>query len=298
MRVGLVAVDALIPNLALMRLSAWHKHLGDHADAALGLAADTYDRVYLSKQFDYTPDDMTPWPCEVVSGGTGYDLSVTLTDEQDTTYPDYELYGCGYAMGRLTRGCVRRCPWCVVWRQDGRVRQVADFDAFWRGQTHLRLLDDNLTAMPDLFLHACEFLAERKVRTSFEALDIRLMDDAMCAALMRVKRWGKLHFAWDSMAEEHRVIDGLLQMKAHYPSMHDVQVYVLIGYDTTPDEDLYRVERLRSLGISPFAMPYDKADPHQRKFARWVNRKELFKACSFDEFCTSRPRDDRQGVLL
>lgn len=285
MRVGLVAVDSMIENLALMRLSAWHKALGDRVEWAFPLAADTYDRVYRSKQFDFTTDDCVPWPCDVVSGGTGYDLTTLLTREQDTIYPDYSLYpDMHYALGRLTRGCIRRCQWCIVWRQDGKVRQVADLDSFWRGQSHVRMLDDNIAAMPDLFVSTCNTFAEARVRVSWEALDIRLMDDAMCEALMRVRRWGMMHFAWDSMAEEKRTVDGLLRLKRHYPSMHDVLVYVLIGFDTTPDEDFYRVERLREIGVMPFVMPYDKSDPYQRKFARWVNRKHLFKSCTWQEF--------------
>ena len=282
--VGLVAVDALMPNLALMRLSAWHKAQGDSVEIAFPLAADRYDRVYRSKQFDFTPDDMTPWPCEVVSGGTGYDLTTILTPEQDITYPDYGLFGCTHAIGRFTRGCVRRCPWCCVWRQDGAVRQVAMLDDFWRGQSHLRLLDDNLAAMPGVFLDVCRLLSKHRVKTSFEALDIRLMDDVMCASLMTVPRWGSLHFAWDSMAEEKRTIDGLLRLKRVYPSLHDVLVYVLIGYDTTPEEDLYRVEKLRDIGAMPFAMPFNKRDPYQRRFARWVNRKQLFKSVEWRDY--------------
>lgn len=285
MNIGLVAVDSLTQNLALMRLSAWHKAQGDRVEWAFPLAADRYDIVEMSKQFTFTPDDTTPWPCEVMRGGTGYDLTTLLTPEQDTTYPDYGLYpGMTHALGRLTRGCVRRCPWCCVWRQDGAVHQVAELSDFWRGQTHLRLLDDNLTAMPDLFLAFCERMTAERVRVSFEALDVRLLTDEMAAGLMRVRRWGSLHFAWDSMREERSTIDGLLRLKRVYPSLHDVLVYVLIGYDTTPDEDLYRVETLRSIGAMPFVMPYDKSDTYQRRFARWVNHKATFKTTAWEDY--------------
>lgn len=284
MNVGVLAVDSLIPNLALMKLSAWHKAQGDSAEIAFPLAADTYDRVYRSRVFDFSPDDRTPWPCEVVSGGTGYDLSVTLTDEQDGTYPDYELFGCTYAMGGITRGCIRRCPWCVVWRQDGAVRQVGVLDDFLRGQSHLRLLDDNLTAMPGLFIETCRELAKRKTRVAFESLDVRLLTDEICVALMAVKRWGCIHFAWDSIAEEERVVAGISTLKRHYPSLHDVLVYVLIGFDTPPEQDLYRVETLRSLGAMPFVMPFDKADPYQRRFARWANQKAVFRSVPWSEY--------------
>jgi hypothetical protein len=273
-----------MPNLALMKLSAWHEAQGDHVEWAFPLAAHTYDRVYRSKQFDFTPDDRTPWPCEVISGGTGYDLTTLLPPEVEACYPDYALYGIGYAMGRITRGCVRRCPWCVVWRQDGTARQVATLDGFWRGQSHLRLMDDNLAAMPDLFLATCHELRDRGIRTAFEALDIRLMDDAMCEALMGVKRWGNLHFAWDTLAEEARVVAGITRLKRVYPSLHDVLVYVLIGYDTTEADDLYRVERLRDLGAMPFVMPLNKTDAYQRRFARWVNQKAIFRSVPWSDY--------------
>lgn len=293
MNVGILAVDSIIANVALMRLSAWHKAQGDTVEITFPLAAETYDRVYLSKQFQERvlpngrveyPDDRTPWPCEVVKGGTGYDLTTFLTPEQDTTYPDYDIFGCTFALGRLTRGCIRRCPWCCVWRQDGKVHQVAILDDFLREQTHVRLLDDNLTAMPELFIETCHELRDRGVRVLWESLDARLLTDEMCVALMQVRRWKSMHFAWDSMREEQHVIDGLLRLKKIYPSLHEVLVYVLIGFNTTPEEDLYRVERLRSIGAMPFVMPFDKQDAYQRKFARWANRKELFKSCSWEEF--------------
>lgn len=278
MNVGLLAVDALIPNLALMRLSAWHKAQGDSAEVAFPLAADTYDRVYRSKQFAYTPDDMTPWPCEVIDGGTGYDLDARLTDEQDATYPDYDLYRCTYALGRFTRGCPRGCPFCVVGKMDGtRVRQVADLSAFWRGQEYLRLIDDNLTAMPDLFLSVCSDLAEKRVRVKFESLDIRFMDTIAAAALARVRRWGRVHFAWDRMADEAAIREGIANLAAGGFPLYAATFYVLIGYDTTPEEDTHRLETLDRLGVEVFVMPFDKSDPYQKRLARSVNRKEVWR---------------------
>lgn len=72
MRIGIVDVDGHhFPNLALMKLSAWHKSEGDSvefADAMFG----SYDRVYMSKVFTFTPDCSDYYPCEVVKAGTGY----------------------------------------------------------------------------------------------------------------------------------------------------------------------------------------------------------------------------------
>lgn len=290
MNIGVVAVDSIIHNLALMRLSAWHKAKGDHVEIAFPLAAHTYDRVYLSKQLTFTADDPTPWPCEVVRGGTGYDLTTVLTSEQDTTYPDYDLYGCPYALGRLTRGCIHRCPWCIVWRQDGKVHQVAELSDFWRGQDRLRLLDDNLTAMPDLFVSTCTELARAKCRVRFEALDIRLMDVGMARALASVRRDGRVHFAFDRPEHERGVVRGINALKDGGFPLWAATFYVLIGYDTTREQDLYRVELLRSLGVESFVMPFDKTNEYQRRFARWCNHKAVFKTVPWTEYRTTCPR--------
>jgi hypothetical protein len=282
MNVGLVAVDSLIPNLALMKLSAWHKAQGDHVEVAFPLAADTYDRVYRSKQFvekgDDYPDDRTPWPCEVVSGGTGYDLTARLPEWGDTTYPDYGLYGCTEAMGRFTRGCPRACPFCVVGKMDGtRVHQVAELDDFWHGQEVVRLLDDNLTAMPDLFVSACDRLAAERVRVKFEAIDARLMTADMARSLAKVRREGRAHFAFDHVRDEDGVRRGITALKAGGFPLYAATFYVLVGYDSTPEEDTYRIDLLDALGVESFVMPYKKDDPYQRRLARDTNRKAIFR---------------------
>ena len=66
--------------------------------------------------------------------------------------------------------------------------------------------------------------------------------------------------------------------------MHKCLVYVLIGNNSTPDEDLYRVETLRALKTLPFVMPFDKTDTYQRRFARWVNHKAIFKSIEFSDY--------------
>jgi hypothetical protein len=65
---------------------------------------------------------------------------------------------------------------------------------------------------------------------------------------------------------------------------HQIQFYVLIGYDTTPEEDLHRVMMLKDWGCDPYAMPYNKFDPYQKKFVRWVNRRAVFHSCSWEDY--------------
>lgn len=118
MRIGLHDSDNTgFPNYALMKISAWHKARGDTVEWFMPLMR--YDRVYSSKVFTFTQED--PYlPDNTIRGGTGYGLYDKLPDEIDAMYPDYSIYpDCDYAIGFLTRGCIRKCPWCIVPRKEG-----------------------------------------------------------------------------------------------------------------------------------------------------------------------------------
>lgn len=121
MRIGLHDADKTrFPNYALMKLSAWHKAQGDHVEWWNPL--EQYDRVYSSKVLSYTPvSDYLP--ANTIRGGTGYGLYEELPEDVDNTFPGYSIYPeVHYAIGFLTRGCIRHCPWCVVPRKEGGIR--------------------------------------------------------------------------------------------------------------------------------------------------------------------------------
>lgn len=133
------------PNLALMKISAWHKEKGDIVQWWNPLLH--YDRVYSSKVFDFTPEN--PYlPPGTIKGGTGYDIKSTLPDEVDEIYPDYSIYPeCDYAIGFLTRGCIRTCPWCVVPEKEGYIRPYREWQQIVRKDTKkLVLMDNNILA--------------------------------------------------------------------------------------------------------------------------------------------------------
>lgn len=216
----------------------------------------------------------------------------------DRIMPDYGLYcerfpNIRYAMGRFTRGCPNRCPWCVVPKMDGnRVRKVADLTDFWCGQEVVRLLDDNIMADAGVFEECCAELADarpkgaprRHVKAIWEALDIRLVRDRTAAALATVKTHGSIHFAWDGPAQDRFIESGIECLNAHGIKPYRLMFYVLVGFDTTPEYDMHRIMTLHGLGANPFVMPFDKKDPYQRHLARWANNKFIFKATSFDEY--------------
>lgn len=143
MKIGLIDVDGHHwPNLALMKLSAYHKQQGDSVEWWNGF--EHYDVVYKSRVFDasYTQDDLTAVNAKhVICGGTGYDLQNKLPEVVEHQYPDYSLYPQhAEAYGYLTRGCPRACPFCVVSAKEGRCsRKVADLREFWAGQREIKL---------------------------------------------------------------------------------------------------------------------------------------------------------------
>lgn len=287
MNVGLVDVDSKIPNLALMKLSTWHKERGDSVKFFDPLL-DNPDVIYASKIFDFTPDyQYFPTDCDVVRGGSGYDPKARVeVDGYDRIMPDYSLYpGFSYALGRFTRGCPNRCPWCLVPRMDGNeVRQVADLKDFWCGQNVVRLLDDNIMADGDVFANACEQLRDAGVKAIWEALDIRLVDDQTAKALASVKNEKSIHFAWDGHAQDGWVERGIETLKRNGIKPWRLMFYVLVGFNTSREYDLHRVMTLHELGANPFVMPFDKSDRYQKDFARWCNNKFIFKSTRWEDY--------------
>ncbi len=303
-RVGLCQVDGKIPNLALLKLSAWHKAQGDRV--AWFCPLEPFDQIYASKVFSWSADNaFLPRgrsDIRVQYGGTGYgDYRTTLPDEVEAMCPDYDLAPeMDYALGFTTRGCPRGCAFCIVPKKEGSLKVICDLDAFWRGQEKLLLLDNNLTAAPwDHFERVLNQIVERKIIVDFtQGLDIRLItpDHANLLAKIKVPKTYQIPFAWDNVRDERAVRRGIEIIRSAMP-LKRIMFFVLIGFDSSPAEDLLRVMALRGLGVDPFVMPYDRRDTYQRAFARWVNHKAIFNTVSWDEYrdgqWSSRERERR-----
>lgn len=169
MNVALLAVDSTYPNIALMKISAYHKSQGDTVDWYNPF--DTYDRLYMAKVFSFTPDYGYVIPNvrgSVVRGGTGYDIHSTLPDDIDRLQPDYSLYPTidgRTSYGFLTRGCPNRCRWCVVPQKEGCIRPYMDIDdiTLHGARPYAVLMDNNVLAC-DYGLSQIEKIAARWIR--------------------------------------------------------------------------------------------------------------------------------------
>jgi hypothetical protein len=287
--IGLLQVDGKYPNLALMHQGAWLLSQGEQVTRIMALEQDGCEMVYASKVFQDSYQGHVRE--DAIRGGTGWadwKALPTLSDEAEHAYPVYGMFGCDYAIGFLTRGCVRHCPFCIVPDKEGVIRHHSHLSEWWHGQYRIRLLDANLTASPDVLGYLDE-LAQSGARVDFnQGLDARLITPEIALAVSKVRRWGYVHAAWDWPDGEGTVMPGLRILRDALP-VGNVMAYVLVGYNTTPEQDLYRVMRLREEKINPFVMPFDKTDKYQKTFARWVNMKACFKSCTWEEYKGGQP---------
>lgn len=297
MKIGLIDVDSHnFPNLALMKLSAYHKKQGNIViliNNPMEVIIEHFDIVYKSKIFTFSLDEYYNINADIVKqGGSGYDLKNKLPYEIEHMYPDYDLYSqYDFAVGFLTRGCPRNCEFCIVSQKEGmKVPKVADLSEFWNGQKEIQLLDNNILASPDKY-DLLQQLVDSKASVKFHGLDIRLIDDKAMELLNNIKS-KEYNFAWDNY--EFKTYE---KLKKYRPMMkfdkRKLIVYVLVNFNTTIEQDLERIYKLRELDYSPYVMIYDKHKLRKghiyKKMQRWVNNRFIwYSNVNFDEYLQNK----------
>ena len=300
MRIGLIDVDRLnnrkgkkpYPNLAMMKISVYHKHQGDAVEWYDGFSR--YDRVYISKVFNFTPD--YPYCIqadEIIKGGTGYDITAKLPTEIERFDPDYDLYDVpkDTAYGFLTRGCPNKCKWCVVPKKEGKIAPYMDIEEIAvEGRNKIILMDNNVLAS-DYGLAQIEKIARLGLRVDFnQALDARLVTPEIGELLARVKWIKRIRFGCDTQKQIDECERAISYIdKGGYKGEYFFYCILMDDFE----ESFNRVQHWKDKGgrYLPHCQPYrDPNNPYQtipqwqKDMAGWADKKWTFSICEFKDF--------------
>jgi hypothetical protein len=316
MKVRITEIDGKLPNLALMRISAYHKENGDevyfHRNAEPDLLEPEYDRVYGSSIFKFSEKKLarfkTAYP-DAILGGTG--TFSTLQVEDLCPGPeryDYEIYPEFKAsIGFTARGCRLKCGFCVVPKKEGKPRSVSTIYDIWRGDPYPRnihLLDNDFFGQPeDQWRARIQEIREGGFGACFnQGINIRLVNEEIAEALASIRCYDdqfkvkRLYCAWDNKRDYQVFMRGVdfLEKAGFNPKY--LLAYMLIGYDKreTMEDILWRFDRMRERNIFVFPMVFDRSRKDLRDFARWAIR-GIHNVCSFEEYRSGiRKRDSRE----
>lgn len=301
MRIGLIDVDGHnFPNLALMKISKYHKSQGDSVEWYTPFE-EMYDIVYMSKVFTHTPDYgyyITNAKC-IERGGTGYDIHKKLPYNIDRIQPDYDLYpniDKKTAYGFLTRGCPNKCAWCVVPKKEGGIVPYMDVDEIAiDGRTNLILMDNNILAAGDYGIQQLEKIAKRKYRVDFnQAMDARLVTPEIAKLLAKIKWIRMIRFGCDTPAQISQC-QKACDMIDSSGFTGEYFFYCLLHGDI--EECYERTSYWRDKGwrYTIHCQPYldftsnrNPIPQWQKDMAQWADRKEFFKKIDFKEFSPRR----------
>jgi len=292
-KILLLQLDGKIPNLALMRISAHHKALGDDVELrVVGNAAaverglwDSMDKVYASAIFTRSKplcDRLLEVYPDAVIGGTGWNLKANLPkigiSTRETDYSVYPLFR--QSLGFTQRGCRLKCSFCVVPGMEGNVTNEAGIYDIWRGGTwpkELLLLDNDFFGQ-GLWRDRIREIREGGFKVSFnQGINARCITDEAAEAIASVDyrddsmKTKRIYTAWDSLGDEERLFAGLNRLVKYGVKPDQIMVYMLIGYwpgETAADRE-YRRMKLREFGARPYPMPYVR-NKENVGFQRWV----------------------------
>lgn len=285
-KVLLINVDSTMPNLALMKISAYHKALGD--DVSFTNTHDP-DYVYASiifKKNKHCADGLKFfYPNAIIDvGGSGYDLNKTLPDHIEYLKPDYSLYPeMDYSLGFTTRGCNRKCHFCIVNEKEGNFH-TKQHPARWYNPEFKTIMffDNNILFDKEWFMEVTTWCIEKGLKIEFnQGLDIRLMDHDVATRLNEIKISRCLKFAWDNIEDEPIIRKKIQLLKdagfTENKLRNYVELYVYTHNDKEYDSAVYRCRELKKLSCAPFVMfnMDETPTPRINKLKRWSNRKQV-----------------------
>lgn len=284
MNILIIDIDSKIQNYALAKIDKYHHDKGDDVTWNMPLMRWDADKIYVSCVFTKNKHLCDEWVGQdnVMIGGSGYSLSIELPDEIEAVKPRIN-------MGFTTRGCIRNCSFCIVPKKEGMVHAVGDLLDLWDGEARdVVLMDNNILAMPNHFKMICQQARDNKLRLDFnQGLDHRLLADDICKELKSISHV-EYKFSFDSPKMYGSVGKALDILRRN--GIKQSTWFILVGYDTTFDEDVARLDYLKENGQSAFVQRYETCY-HEKKYiqmARWANQHHIFKGMTFEQFCNAK----------
>lgn len=282
MKILLIDIDSKIPNLALKKIEKYHSDKGHEIFWNNELMYYAASKVYISCIFTDNFKKLYEWRDDpkVNIGGSGYSLKVKLPDEIEKINPKINI-------GFTTRGCIRKCPFCIVPEKEGKLKRENHISDIWDGKSKVvELLDNNWLADKEWFFENSLFAIEHGIKIKENGMDLKLVNEDIAVRLADLRFKNKLHFAWDNMKDE-KIITRKLKTLFKWIKASQIMIYILVGFNTTFAEDMYRIKKIKELGCDPFVMLYHRKSKVLNELASWNNR-FYFRKITFKQFLESR----------
>jgi len=297
--IGLIDIDSTIPNLALMKISAYHKRRGNdvillkneniwinHQESLFYL----FDKVYISCIFEENArvaKFISKQFRHAQVGGVGVNKK-RLAPTIEHIMPDYDLYpNMDYSLGFTTRGCIRDCYFCKVRQHEGYISEHCDIYEFWdKKHKKVLLLDNNILALPKHFKKIAKQIKDNNLSVDFnQGLDHRLLTPELCNILLDLKISNTLRFAFDKIEYKNSVLKSIKMLKKAGLKDWGARWYLYIGINDTFDTVYKRMNILREQKQNVYVMRDRKVYGIKEFIAlsMWGNGVGAFKSAPFEK---------------
>ncbi|NCB45252.1 MAG: hypothetical protein EOM59_21895 [Clostridia bacterium] len=290
MNVLIIDIDSKIPNLALMKISAYHKSIGDDVGFHIGDPDKIYASVIFKKNKHLVDGLQLMYPdAEIDIGGCGYDLKKKLPDYIENIMPDYSLYDTDTSYGFSTRGCIRNCYFCIVPKKEGKIHRT-QHPKEWHDPSMQKItfLDNNILADKERFIEVTDWAIENNLKVDFlQGLDIRLLDSDIANRLKKLKFFKPIKFAFDHDDMDDVIEKGIdILVSSKINVRHNALWYVYVDSDDQYESGLRRCNLLKQWNTTPFVMFNcdNKPTKRIRILQRWANLPWIFWSCDIEDY--------------